>query len=344
MNIYIIKNTINDKVYIGQTSESIQRRFNRHKKDCYKSAPVYVNNKFYRAMRKLGPENFFIELIEDNISTFEELDRREIYWISKYDSYYNGYNSTLGGQHYKPSYNDKVILELWNEGKSISQISKELSLDRETISRALKRQDIIDTTIHQYSFIYSDEQLLEWWRQGLGVNQISELYGGNNSTIKKRLINNCISEQEIQQRAHANRKISQKNNAQLLKISICQFSLEGKLLQTFSSIQEASYVTKIDRSDISHCLTGDYITSGNYIWLYESDKDKINNKLKKLKKNKKEVMQFDLQHNYLQTYDSIAAATRAVGGKSSSSISGKCNAGGGVAYGYYWKFNEEEGD
>ena len=54
--------------------------------------------KVYRAMRKysITLENFSIE--EDNILTEEEADLREIYYIEKYNSFYDGYNSTLGGK------------------------------------------------------------------------------------------------------------------------------------------------------------------------------------------------------------------------------------------------------
>jgi len=53
------------------------------------------DSKFYRAMRKYGEENFYIELLET--VAIESLNDREKYWIKQYDSYYNGYNSTFGG-------------------------------------------------------------------------------------------------------------------------------------------------------------------------------------------------------------------------------------------------------
>lgn len=44
---------------------------------------------------KITKESF--EIIEDNIETQEEANNREIYWISYYNSFHNGYNSTPGG-------------------------------------------------------------------------------------------------------------------------------------------------------------------------------------------------------------------------------------------------------
>lgn len=47
-------------------------------------------------MRLYGLEHFMIEPIEKDIPN-EQLNEREQYWISYYDSFHNGYNSTIGG-------------------------------------------------------------------------------------------------------------------------------------------------------------------------------------------------------------------------------------------------------
>ena len=49
-------------------------------------------------MRKYNITRGAFEIIEDDIPTKEEANNREIYWISYYDSYKNGYNSTPGGE------------------------------------------------------------------------------------------------------------------------------------------------------------------------------------------------------------------------------------------------------
>ena len=90
--IYKIENQVNHKVYIGQ-STNISTRWRRHR-----SQANNLNNSYplYRAMRKYGLKNFSFEIIEE--CSKEELDSRERYWIKKFDSYYNGYNQTSGGQ------------------------------------------------------------------------------------------------------------------------------------------------------------------------------------------------------------------------------------------------------
>lgn len=93
--IYKISNTINDKVYIGQTIRSLESRFARHIDDANKN--LKTTNKFHRAINKYGKENFYIEQI-DEAKSQDELNAKEKFWIKKYDSVMNGYNTAEGGE------------------------------------------------------------------------------------------------------------------------------------------------------------------------------------------------------------------------------------------------------
>ena len=77
------------KKYVGQTIDEIRRK-SKHLRES-KSKDL----KFYRAVRKYGWENFIYGVIGE----FEEnnLDEMEIYYIEKFNSFKNGYNSTAGG-------------------------------------------------------------------------------------------------------------------------------------------------------------------------------------------------------------------------------------------------------
>lgn len=96
--IYKVTNSCNDKVYIGQTYMTINKRWRSH----VYSANRGVKTKFYQAMRKYGIINFKIDVIEkyeaDTVVQLKEiLNEREIFYINKFDSFKNGYNSTIGG-------------------------------------------------------------------------------------------------------------------------------------------------------------------------------------------------------------------------------------------------------
>lgn len=92
--IYIITNDINNKVYIGQTIQTLTKRFNGH--CCYSKSDKSINMYIKRAIHKYGRDKFHIALIEE--VDIELLNEREKYWIAHYDSYNTGYNLTLGGQ------------------------------------------------------------------------------------------------------------------------------------------------------------------------------------------------------------------------------------------------------
>lgn len=100
--IYIIKNTINKKVYIGQTKVSVDIRWKEHLRHA-----SYGDQLINRAMRKYGVNNFYIETLE--ICTLDVIDEREIYYIDLYDSTNKskGYNVSIGGK--TPRFKRKVL-------------------------------------------------------------------------------------------------------------------------------------------------------------------------------------------------------------------------------------------
>lgn len=90
--IYIHKNKINGKVYIGQTKDTVSRRARGGKG--YISSPH-----FYAAIQEYGWDNFDHLILEDNL-TSKEADRQEKYWINIFNSTNpeKGYNLTSGGK------------------------------------------------------------------------------------------------------------------------------------------------------------------------------------------------------------------------------------------------------
>jgi group I intron endonuclease len=96
--IYKIVCVPNDKIYIGQTLRTIEKRWKRHIMDSKKSC----DNKFHRAIRKYGEDNFIAEeVMWVEAPTQKELkaklDFLECHFIQRYDTKRNGYNSTDGG-------------------------------------------------------------------------------------------------------------------------------------------------------------------------------------------------------------------------------------------------------
>ena len=130
--IYKITNDINDKVYIGKTLSTVEKRFAQHKKDS--SCIQKQIRPLYRAMNKYGCEHFSVELLEE--SPIEILSEREIFWIDFYDSYRTGYNATKGGDG-KQLYNYDAIVEGFLSGKLVHELAEEFECCKDTIVSAL---------------------------------------------------------------------------------------------------------------------------------------------------------------------------------------------------------------
>ena len=89
--LYIHKNKINGKCYVGKTTMKPERR-------CGPNGSSYVTcTQFYNAIKKYGWENFEHIILPAIYNSIEELDIAEISLIAELDSYNNGYNCTLGG-------------------------------------------------------------------------------------------------------------------------------------------------------------------------------------------------------------------------------------------------------
>jgi group I intron endonuclease len=91
-SIYKLTNTQTSKSYIGFTKD-IQTRLNNH---CAKSKTK--RNKLYNAVRKYGWNSFTSEIIYQSLDGKYCQNIMESYFIKEYDTFNNGYNSTLGGE------------------------------------------------------------------------------------------------------------------------------------------------------------------------------------------------------------------------------------------------------
>lgn len=135
--IYQITNSLNNKMYIGKTLSSIEKRWKEHCKDCYK--PVAEARPLYSAMRKYGIENFTILPLEE--TTIEFLSERERYWIEYYGTFKFGYNATLGGDG-APYVDYDLVYLLWKQGLSIRKIHELTFYAEKTIRLILKLSEV----------------------------------------------------------------------------------------------------------------------------------------------------------------------------------------------------------
>jgi group I intron endonuclease len=117
--IYIIRCTKTPKVYVGQTTDTLKERFNKHLSDArsfqrkiddptYTAGKKRYCTKLCRAMNKYGFENFSIEMLEEIDDDL--LNETEPVYIEEVDSIKNGYNLQSGGDRPSHSADTRQII------------------------------------------------------------------------------------------------------------------------------------------------------------------------------------------------------------------------------------------
>lgn len=136
--IYKITNTVNQKGYIGKTTNSIEKRWKEHKHDYTRD---YCKDRpLYRAMNKYGIENFIIEQLEE--VDIKDLSNREIYWIEYYHTFSNGYNATLGGDG-KILYDYDLIIELIQNQKTTVEICELIGCCPDVVRLIARKNNLV---------------------------------------------------------------------------------------------------------------------------------------------------------------------------------------------------------
>lgn len=136
IKIYIHRNLINGKVYIGQTKNSLARRA-RKDGSGYKGSHA-----FYNAIQKYGWENFSHAIIEE--CEDDKANERERYWVDFFNSTNNqfGYNSMSGGKIVKKDSNYMIGVyckETKQYFKSLSDAAEWAGLQRTSMNDISKQ-------------------------------------------------------------------------------------------------------------------------------------------------------------------------------------------------------------
>lgn len=136
--IYIITNSVNNKCYIGKTRASAHRRFIEHKS---KSRLNYKNKiPFHIAMNKIGVDKFGYKILGEYES--DELNDMEKFYIEKYNSFRNGYNSDVGAGGGQFDYSDKDVIKKYKETKNLKGTARFFKTSGGKISLILKNNNI----------------------------------------------------------------------------------------------------------------------------------------------------------------------------------------------------------
>ena len=129
MLIYCIKNTINNKEYIGLTTRTLEHSWKQHIYESNKQDSWEWNTPLGNAIKKYGKDSFQVFVVEV-CSSEAELKLKEIQLIKERKSLASetGYNLTLGGDGrlgYKLSEETKRKIGEGNKGKTYTAESLE---------------------------------------------------------------------------------------------------------------------------------------------------------------------------------------------------------------------------
>lgn len=239
--VYKHTNKINGKVYIGQTGNIPQRRW-QSKGNGYRGNPA-----FWRAIQKYGWDNFEHEIVFDNL-TLEEANQLEIKLIAEYNSTDSncGYNLTYGGKNGKHSEETKKKISEAQRGEKGNNWGKRGELSA------------------RYGIKHTEEARRKMRENSPRLSgKDNGFYGKRHTEETKRKMRenhyDCFGENNSFYGKHHSLETKRKLGKPVKCI---------ELNQTFFTITEAQEVTGVDRSLIVKCCKGKRKTAGDYHWEY----------------------------------------------------------------------------
>lgn len=236
--IYLIQNNITKKVYVGQTTRSIEERFKEH---CRRGSKC---RKLANSINKYGKNNFSIIILknvesEDYDSFREELNYWEKYYIHLYDSVNNGYNCTD-----EPYYGD----EYTSLRKSKSVI--------EAKAKVVYQYDLDGTFIKSWPSVMSAVKSFSKTKR----HHITDVCNGRRKSAYGFLWSWDLKAMEPYNDENASSKSKK----------VYQYDLNGNLLNEYNSTQEVKRLLGYNQGNVAECCRGIRKTYKGFVWRYKS--------------------------------------------------------------------------
>lgn len=302
--IYITTNTINNKKYIGQ------KKYNSRDWKTYLGSGIRIKY----AINKYGAENFTRKIIEDCRNQVE-LNEREIYWINYYDATKSEefYNIASGGD------GGNVISGYTNEQKIL--LSKKHSVSGKVGSLKGEDSPMSKLTNSQVKDII--KMLLE----NITLSDIARKYGVGISTISDILYKRTWRPLSENVKFNYTYENSFSNNKKQKMIDC--YNLNGEFIKTYNSAREASKDIGCGYKMISSIALGNKRKWKIFIFRFHGeDFDKYETKNIHLIK----VNKYDLNGNFIKSFNSIREANKDNGGRVDYALKSKSH----KSNGYLW--------
>lgn len=305
--IYLITNNITKKQYVGQTRQTIKKRFYQH---CYDANKMTSNMYIHKSIRKYGKEYFSIEELKciecsNKKELICNLNSLEKYYINLYHTEIpNGYNLSSGGNA-TPNYLTCKVDEYELNGTFVRTHN---SLQ----DAALSVGTVYNCAILKCCKGKSKFAFQRIWR-----------YHGEPFN-KFPIPSLSIADREYK------------------RTPVDQYSIDGKYIQSFSSASEAIESisnSSINSKHIPECCNGKLNTAYGYVWRFKGEPfNKYTNKDNRLSS----CSQYSMNNEYIRSFNSVTEACKYIGKDpniSRTSIISCCAGRQKSAYGYIWKLN-----
>lgn len=277
--IYMIKNIVNGKIYIGQAVD-IERRWKKHRSGL--RGNDHDNKHLQNAWNKYGQENFeFTVICECDES---QLNMMEIDYIAKLKTYDRdfGYNKTYGGDSGRPTEETKRKTSESLKGrtlseehkKNISEAHKGKSFSEEhkkKMSESLKGRTHTEET---------KKKLSESLKGRTSPNKGKSFSEEHKKNISEALKGKPLSEETKKKLSEAlkGHTVSEETKIKL-SIPIVQIDpTTNKIVNVWGSSIAADREDGFTNQNITACCKGKRKTHGGYKWCYLKDWLKEHNK------------------------------------------------------------------
>lgn len=287
--IYIYTNILNNKVYIGQTCLTLEKRAGTNGKKYCKC------KYFWNAIQKYGWQSFHSEILEDN-SSKNEANEKEVLYISKFNStnHSYGYNIKIGGNYnnirtkpvFKYDLNGNYICNY----QSISSASEDTGVCVGNISaNCLGNQSFAG--MFQWSFIKEIKlhpvkingipiKVYKYDKNGKYIEQFSSLSDACNSIgilNPTHISDCCYGKRKIAYgylwRFYKSDLIQPYIKCSNRRKKVYQYTKDNILVKEYNSITDAgNQFSKHAFKHIDSCCNGNQKTAYGFIWSFNEIK------------------------------------------------------------------------
>lgn len=295
--VYCIVNLINDKKYIGKSTDIIRRWRDHCKiygaKTEERRITLFKRNEIlYKEMLVYGKENFNLKVLEQ--CSKEDLDEKEKYWINKLNTRTkeyggNGYNIAKGG-------NISALHEVKNKK------------DRKN-KKPTYQYDLDGNFVKVYPNLEKAAESVK--------GSVGGLYCAlNRETPYRKYLWFTYRPQKVE-------KYKPLPSAKRKKIAC--YDLNGNFIKVYDYLDDILKDNSTSARNIRDCVVGRQRTAGGFVYKYIDENKKLPMKIK-TQKSYKEVIQYDKNKNILKVYKHAFEASKELHVRQTTVVS-NCNTG-----------------